>query len=620
MNPPSLIKSKLFLKSFLNSKIVLFLTVFLAGLLLFFPTFSLSLYGDDWLVFWRYGNFYPEGYTPTIWDQLNHFLTRYGSQDILTSFLRFIFGFESSYYYLISFFFRMTAAFSLYPVTFYLTKKKLPAFYAMLFFAVTTIGLETTEYLAHIPSYISLTFFNIFLYYFLKSREQEKGWDKKNLLYAGLFFFSTFIMAPIRMTGLLPFIFLIEIFWLLQNLSSKVFKKFLLRLFFVILIFLFINLIGDPFFFPINQSSKKIYSDTFLINQTTDSLFIMIDGLKNGRSDFLFYPVISFGSMFLPSILLQNPSTQLSNQGLIRLILLVFSLFIIAALIITRSLDIKKNYSFKKILLPVALWSLFSAAVYLLNQTTFPGTNYFVLLLIGGYVSILGGFILYKNYSSPLILQGIFVSLSWAIAAFIVPWFWSPTFLLDTYHRYLIGSAVGISLFLAIILSLAKNEKQQKVILSLFLILLILHIWASNLHIKKLLTNHNQQVNDKIWAAMPYIPEVGKSTEPLVFYFVGDSTNEPILHDTVTFGFPYHMGLIYGTTDEDKNPLSMIEWKDIESAVLDGASFTPHKKGRVLPPVSPERVYAFRLEGQDTLVNITAETRKKLTDLLKDTK
>lgn len=592
---------------------LMFLIVFLIGLIVFFPTFNLSLYGDDWLVFWRYDSFFPFSQSVNILDYLTHFLTRYGSQDILMGFLKSIYGYQSEYYYLSSFIMRILAAFSLYPVTFYLTKNKLAAFFAILFFSVTTIGLETTEYISHITSYIGLIFFNLFLYYFLKSRETGRG---KNLFLSGLFFFLTFVIVPIRMTGLLPFIMLIEFFWAIQNWGKAILKKVTLRLSFIFLIFIFINLIGNPFFFPSQGGVTKPPSNMFLINQTTDSVAFMLKQMESGRFDFLFYPVISFGSMFIPDTVIKDfPSPPSEFQKLI-LVIFVYSLFTLIALAIKNSIFVKKSNSSKPILFLAALWSFITFFIYSANQTTTPGIKFFILLLIGGYMIIISLYLLYKTYNNYLVSQAFFISLSWSLVSFLIPWFWSPTFLLETYHRYLIGSAVGISLFLATVISLAKNVKHQRIVFSLFIILLLVHIWTTEVRIKILLNNHNQQFNNKIWAAMPYIKEVGNSTEPLIFYFEGDGTNESILHDTVTFGFPFHMGLLYKTSAENKNPISMIEWKDIESAVLDGKSFAPHRQGKVLNPISPERVYAFRLQGKDNLINITTDARKRLTELL----
>lgn len=594
---------------------LIFLSVFLVGLIVFFPTFNLSLYGDDWLVFWRFDSFFPPLKNINLFDFLKHFLTRYGSQDILMGFLRSIFSYHSEYYYITSFVMRMLAAFSLFPIALYFTKDKLASFFAILFFSVTTIGLETTEYVSHITSYIGLSFFNLFLYYFLKSR--EIGQSKKSFFF-GLFFFLTFITVPIRMTGLLPFILLIELFWAIQNWSKTILKKTTLRLSFIFFIFIFINLVGNPFFFPSQGGVTKPPSNIFLINQTTDSLSNMLSLLENQRSDFLFYPIISLGSMFLPDTVIKNLQTPFSASQKVVLMTLVYSLFAVLVLIIKNSILIKKARFLKPVFIPLGIWSFVAFEIYSANQITIPNPKFFILLLVGGYMAIFSFYLLCKFYNNYLVSQAIFISLCWSIVSFFIPWFWSPTFLLETYHRYLIGSAVGISIFLAILISLAKDVKHRRTIFSLFVVLLLIHIWTTRERINILLSNHNQQFNDKIWTSMPYIKEVGDSTEPLIFYFKGDGTNESILHDTVTFGFPFHMGILYNTSDENRNPISMIEWSDIESAVLDGKSFAPHRQGKILNPISTNRVYAFQLHGKDNLVNITDETRAKLTELLQN--
>jgi len=594
---------------------LLFVIVFLVGMAVFFPTLKLSLYGDDWLVFWRYDSFFPSSQTSSILGYLKHFLTRYGSQDILMGLLRSVYGYQSEYYYLTSLIIRILAAFSLYPLVFYLTKNKLATLFAMMFFSVTTIGLETTEYISHISSYIGLIFFNLFLYYFLKSR--EKG-ESKKLFYSGLFFFLTFVIVPIRMTGLLPFILLIEIFLVIQNWGKKILKKVFLRLSFIFLIFLFINISGNPFFFPSQGGNIKPPSNIFLINQTTESLSRMVKQLENHRFDFLFYPIISFGSMFVPDTAIESYPAIPSKSQLFFLLILVYSLFAFITLTIMRSIFIAKSASPRAILFLTAAWSLISTVVYLANQTTFPGSKFLILLLIGGYITILGLYLLHKFYRNKLISQAIFLSLCWSIVAFIIPWFWDPFFLLVTYHRYLIGSTVGISLFLATVISLIRNQKYQKIVLSLFFLLMLIHIINTRMHIKKIVGNHDATTSNKIWSQIPYIPEVGKSKEPLVFYFEGDETNGSILNDTVTFGFPFHMAILYNISETNKNPVSMIIWKNVESAVLDGKSFAPHFGGRTLNPISPLSVYAFRLQGKDNLINITDDARKKLVEFLQN--
>ena len=123
-----------------------------------------------------------------------------------------------------------------------------------------------------------------------------------------------------------------------------------------------------------------------------------------------------------------------------------------------------------------------------------------------------------------------------------------------------------------------------------------------------MLNSHSQQIADKIWSAIPYIPQVGK--EPLVFYFERDENNASILGDAVTFGFPFHIALLYNLTEADKIPVPMEDWREVVSAVKDGQSFKAY--GYPLKPIPIDHVYGFHLQGQDNLINITDMVRQKL--------
>ncbi len=111
---------------------------------------------------------------------------------------------------------------------------------------------------------------------------------------------------------------------------------------------------------------------------------------------------------------------------------------------------------------------------------------------------------------------------------------------------------------------------------------------------------------------MPYIKEVGDN-KPLVFYFEGEGTNVDILHDVITFGFPPHMALLYGVTEENRTPIPMSDFREVVSAVTDGKSFAPYSHPIKAMPV--DRVYAFHLQGKDNLINITDIAREKLRQL-----
>lgn len=569
--------------------------IFFVSFLTFLPSFNLALFGDDWLAFFRY--LVHLGPIPLENENhLSYFLTPYGPQDIMMGLLRNFFGFNGSYYQMTSFTFRLLAAFSLYPLTFYLTKSRLATLFSILFFAVTTTGIETTSWVFNMPSYISFTFFNIFLFFFLKSREDNKV---KLLLPAAITFLLAYIWAPIRMTGAIPFVFLITIFWFLQKRNKKVAKKAIISCLLILGVFLFISLIGK------SNGNSNVWTDRFIGGITVGLKF-----LSTGRFDFLFYPVITFGGMFFPDFIVPLQWLVQSNFQLFSLIFPTFLMFIIFAKIITSLVKVVAIKSIRTIILFNLVWSFAVIFIYSQNSNILSNAVYLFLLTCGGYFLIFVLFLLIKLIHQTSAAEGIFLSLSWTFLSFFFAWWWMPDTIYPSYHRYLTVSALGISILFGMIISLGKEFKNQlflTIVLSLFL---ILHISSTNYYLKLMENFHSQQITDKIWSSMPYIPEVGK--EPLVFYFEGDSNNYVILHNVLTFGFPPHMQLLYNLAYSDYAPVSMGNWNEVVSAVKDGQSFKAY--GYPLKPIPIDHVYAFHLQGSDDLINLTDLARQKLAE------
>ena len=115
-----------------------FLVVIFVSLFTLYPSFQLALLGDDWLAFFRYAQHLGPR-SPGVWNHLTYFLTPYGAQDITMGLLQKFFEFDSFWYYFVSYLLRLTASFSLFPLVYYLTKKKTPALFAVLFFSVTVM-------------------------------------------------------------------------------------------------------------------------------------------------------------------------------------------------------------------------------------------------------------------------------------------------------------------------------------------------------------------------------------------------------------------------------------------------------------------------------------------------
>lgn len=581
------------------------------SLFTFFPSFNLALFGDDWLAFYRYNKLLGP-FAQDHWNHLTYFLTPYGAQDILMGLLQKIYGYQSWLYYLTSYIFRIIASFSFYPLILYLTKSKLAAFFAILFFSITTVGIDTTNWVFNMPSYITIALFNLFLYFFLKSREDKK---LRLLPISGLLYYLAYVITPIRMHGSMLLIFLLEVFWFFQKRDKKILKKIILRLTMIILIFLIIRYTGH------SQGPGEEVSQRLGIGISTDLAM-----LNHGRFDFIFYPIVMFGAMFLPDLrsYLLGPD-QLLGYGVpifsyANLILVyltpAFLGFLLLNFVLIRNIPLPSKF-FRRNGIAGLLWIIIVLLIHQFNATIFFDEIYLLSLTIGGFAIIIS-FSLYLNFFKESdVSTSLLLSVSWSILAFFFAWWWVPKTIFPTTYRYLIVSAVGISILLATIISLGKSGKQQKNLFIVFLILVIIHAFSTFSYLNRLKAIRSQELYNKIWLQIPFVPEVGKASQPIVFYFEGDGTsaNFAILYNIITFGFPPHMYVLYHLKSDAQTPFIMGSWEEVLSAVKDGKSFKRHI-GTAIDPIPIDNVFAYHLEGEDKLVNITDLARAKLRENL----
>lgn len=504
----------------------------------FYPSFNLALFGDDWVSLWKYERMVGK-FSLGLWNHLTYIHNLYGSMDITMGSISKVFGYQSSAYYIISYLLRLLASFSFYPVTFYLTKNKLASFFAMLFFSITTIGLGTTNWVFNMPSYLMIAFFNLFLYFFLISRENLKF---KYFISSLIFFYAAIISSPPRTTGFLPFIIIIELFWLFKNRTFPVLKKVLLRLSIITLIFLFL-LIGTNTYSAPDWDRQAIPPATYEITSTIlNSINKSLELIENGQYDFLFYPLSAIGGMFIPNF----------EGGF---------------------------------------------------ETSFA--------LIGGFVIVAWLALLIKLKNSYL-ADLFFISFVWTLLSLLIPWIRDLSSVFPTTHRYLISSAVGITLLLAALISLGRNTKSKTIVLLLVLAITVIHLYSTSSYFNRLFAVRNQKLADTIWSQMPKLTKENFSKGPLAFYFSGE--NGDIIHNILTFGFPSRMQLIYGIADY-RSVVTLSSFEETLSAVTDGKSLTKHQ----LPekPIPITNIYTFHLEGSNKLIDTTTATRDKLSQLLK---
>ncbi len=580
------------------SKFILFIfPILLISLFTLYPSFNLALFGDDWLVIYMYvmdvGSI-SAGFSK----HLHEYLSPYGPTQVFMGLLAQLYNYNSTFYYLTSYLFRLFAAFSLFPITFYLTKNKLSAFFAVLFFSVTTTGFDTTNWVFNMTSYLAIGFISLFLYFYLRSKDEGK---MIFLVPAIILLYLAYITSSIRMHATFPLLILLEVFWNFQKRDLLFFRKSFIRLTLVLITILFIRSTGASFGQP-TEAADRIREG---IN--TFKLF-----LSNGQYDFLAYPLASFGSIFIPDAILpfQGQISSITNF-LINIFLPIFLIFTIISVFLMKLTNNLQERFFATLIVLTFIWTIITIIFYRGNISTFSSATYNSLLLIGGYIFILGLVFIIKNIKLKSTATLLILSLTWILLSYLYAWLWRPELYLTT-NRYLIVGAAGAALFLSGIISLGKSKHNQTFIFLAFIPLLIMHIYTTRMYEYQLVSSgHGQETSNKIWASFPYIPEIGKKDKVSIFYFVGDGTNGNIVHNTITFGLPPHLALLYNITDSNKVPLAMESWEEVISAVKDGKAFIRHY-GEARDPIPVDNVYVFKLEGKDHLINLTTKAREEL--------
>ena len=573
------------------------LTVSTIAFLVFKPSFSLAFSGDDWLAFFRYRYHVGEWSSGQI-NLLTYLLTPYGSQDITMGLLRKGFGLQAPHlYYLISFFFRLLASFSIFLVVRLSTKSILGGFIAALFFATTIIGADATNWVFNMPSYIGLACFILFLYFFILA--QQKG-SLKSVLAAALFYFLAFLVAPIRMHGLPLLVIALDLFLLITD--RKRVKEIIVRQAVFIAVFLLIRSIGD---------SMGQASDT--IQKLSGGVDFMITSLSNRDFSFLLNPFVIVGRFLLPENVWPLVGKIIPNARFNQIAFLCV-LVAIPFLVFFRELQKEqktgKNYLFYLIAFAF-LWTLIVKILAGKNLLLpLPDPAFVGPAILGGYLAIFG-ILLTLKYINTRYGAIIFASFSWIFLSFAFPWLWNPNALLGTNHRYLIMSASGMALFWGTLTSLSKKTRLKILTTTVALVFIAIHSTLTNNFFSKLEEVRSAKLWNEIWSSFPNVREINNDP-PIIIYFEGDSA---IIYHILSFGFPANVAVIFDMKDGNTLPVPITEWKDLVKTITSGENMPAY--GYEKKPIEVNKIYAFELSKNSTMNDITSQTRKKLDILVK---
>lgn len=212
-----------------------------------------GLNGDDWQALYFYITTFKD--FGSYFDIKNYStdVSNYTFAHIIMGMIYRLFSFNPFPYYLISIILRVLAAISFYPAVFAATKDKFAAILASIFFASMYAGIETTNWVFNMNTYVSISLFNFFIYLYYS--KEFKILSLRGIS-TSLILASSFIATQNRMHGLL-FIIPLLVICKLHKFNKENLGKALIRL---VVLFL-------PIFvyrFVTRSSNDTAYADSFI--------------------------------------------------------------------------------------------------------------------------------------------------------------------------------------------------------------------------------------------------------------------------------------------------------------------------------------------------------------------
>lgn len=532
--------------------VILILILALIGLAVFWKTFQLEIYGDEWEgIWWTTSTLQTKGVYNNRLD--------YKPYETAAILLNLVSGASSLKYnstavYLFSFILRLIAVYFLY---LFLIGRKLSttaSFLGSLFFLITPVGIQATDWAKNFTSYISIAFFLLCL----DSIYNLTSW-KRILIFLSTFLISVYV-NPIRSHGIiLTTVFLLTI--------QLIFLKSLYR----------------------KNIALSILAQTmifFLLSK------MLIFGEMGGRANYYIQKLILlFNQLFNNNWTKAGDIFILIGRGALpQPSLLYFALFLIILLLWKRYLFSKKYLPFTILVHIILTFIIFFYFAPLSNEniTAISGIYLFLFITATFIIEISTKKISDAiNTLIPLLLNICFV---------FTPWIFGNTDVTDSTHRYLIYPALSIPIIVAFSLNenIFKNIKVKMISIGASVILLFMFFFSIKSEIDNLYIRHNQTLAKIIWQQIiPYFDNFDFKNHRAIIFF--DSDDQAMLHDVVSFGFGYHVGFIYKVWDYDKLPVAVDSMKDLVSLITDGKAGQKYIQKEAIFP--KQDAFYFRIEN-----------------------
>ncbi|MDO8657105.1 MAG: hypothetical protein Q7K55_00055 [Candidatus Levybacteria bacterium] len=583
-----------------RTRLFFFLFVLLVIFLSWFTfkdSFATALSGDDWLLHYTIWIIFEIQKSASFLYPSTYFCT-YCPHYLFLSVIKHFWEYSPFYYYLVSLIFRIGISFSLFFMVKKITRQTLPALLAAIFFSVSYIGIQTTDWVFNFTHYGGIIAVCIFFVLYFNAKNTSKILP---LLYATLAFAGALIISPPRMHGLFPLILVAEIGWWAIEGKNYQLKKAGIRLIMILAAY------------KIVFSSPGYGTTEYNLSQVVQGLIMAKEMLLRGNTAFLLNPISTIGNYIIPDLLWQKIPLK-SLLGLLPIALIFASLssgiFYLVGL---------KRKAFNVYLLCLFIWLLIMIFIRRTNL------NFYSIYqvgfgLIGGY-TIIFSFRLFNHlkHSKPFLAFALLLGQGWMFTFGLFHWLIAPYQMLDSSLRYSIQQAAGLSVWSATIFTivfLAAREKKlfqiQGVIYALIIAFITMHILFSQQYLSFLKMNRGVEINEHLWNTIfrdvPRLPQ----DRPTVFYLQYD--NYYLAEWSLRFPFSSRGALHYNITNQKTNPFMIYEYDKLLSMVADGKALGP--QGYEPIPLPLDHVYGYALQNGE-LRNITPALREKLKEDIK---
>ncbi|OGM33525.1 hypothetical protein A3D00_00125 [Candidatus Woesebacteria bacterium RIFCSPHIGHO2_02_FULL_38_9] len=353
-------------KSIFIKNISLFFLFIFVGIMVHYPSFKFSLYGDDWMHIFNYFNrqnvYSNFGPLPGILS----FLTPYGPSIFMIGHEYELFGKIYFLYYVVSLFLRIFATYSLFMVCQRITKSLMNSLLTSILFLVGFTGIQTTDWAVFSNIYLALGIYFLSLFYYAKYYENG---IKKDSLISTFLLVIAMILAPVRFYPVIVIVPFLDVMIYLKNEKKKVFGYFLKKnVFFVILVILFwiIGVFGAP---------GKIYSPG---DWTTGNFISIVNN----------QPLLIMKSFLYWSGVIIIPDNIVGNH----LIIERTGLFILITIFITLLVSIRRKQLVNVFFVIITVFFLiFLSSIWYYSPTRLIGSPDRYLMVVFGNFCLLGG-------------------------------------------------------------------------------------------------------------------------------------------------------------------------------------------------------------------------------------